>query len=268
MKVIYSFKVFKNHYKPIDDTFFKVAAFSVASASKFYKTKLYCDESSKNLFTQKGIIFDEYEILHEIKNYNGWLYCMPKIHAMIHEDEPYIHLDFDSLIFEKIYSSHTITYGYPEINLTNNSSLEQMDYLNKYYINPYNKYIVDRIEKLVSTQWNLIPNHSFIMVKSPELVREIYTKILKDIPLNVFEMITPMLIEQFLLYMFLLKNKVDIGFLSNLPTYDIIDKLMGSYKFYHFDFYANKNRSDEIDSILKILSNRYNINLNLEQTIF
>ena len=57
MKVIYSFKKFNHHYKPLDDTFYKVAAASVASASKFYKTKLYCDIQSAALFQENPSVF-------------------------------------------------------------------------------------------------------------------------------------------------------------------------------------------------------------------
>jgi len=267
MKVIYSFKKFNHHYKPLDDTFYKVAAASIASASKFYKTKLYCDSQSAALFQEKEIKFDEVVILDSINDYNGKLYCIPKILAMIEESEPYIHLDLDAMIFEKIYSPHTITYGYKEIELKNNSRTDQIDYLNKFYINPYNEFLKDRFEDL-NPSWSTIPNHAFVMVKSPELVKTIYSQLLDKIPFDSLERISPMLIEQFLLYQVLKNNKTDIGWVSEFPTEIITDKLMGSFKLFHFQFYYEKNRKSEIDSIIKLLTDRYSIKLNLNPRIF
>ena len=266
MKVIYSFKTFKHHYKPLDETFYKVAACSVAAASKFYKTKLYCDSNSAGLFQEKEIKFDEVVVLDSINNYNGELYCMPKILAMIEEDEPYIHMDLDSMIFEKIYSPHTITYAYKELELANNSKTNQIDYLNKFYVNPYNEFLKDKLE-YINPSWSTIPNHSFVMVKSPELVKKIYSDLINEISSDI-EKISPMLLEQFLLYQVLKNNNTDIGYITEFPTEVITDKIMGSFKFFHFQFYYENDRKDEIDSILDLLIDRYNIKVNLKPRLF
>lgn len=267
MKVIYSFKKFNHHYKPLDDTFYKVAATSVASASKFYKTKMYCDSQSAALFQEKNINFDEVVILSSIDNYNGKLYSIPKILAMIEESEPYIHLDLDALIFEKIYSPHTITYAYKEVELKNNSKTDQIDYLNKYYVNPYNNFLKNILSEM-NPSWSTIPNHSFVMVKTPQLVKTIYETLLSKIPEDVLENISPMLIEQFLLYQTLKDNKVDIGWVSEFPTESITSTLMGSFKLFHFQFYYEKGRKSEIDSILNLLTDTYDINVNLNPRLF
>ena len=267
MKVIYSFKKFNHHYKPLDDVFYKVAAASVASASKFYKTKMYCDSQSAALFQEKKIQFDELVILDSINNYTGKLYSIPKILAMIEESEPYIHLDLDALIFEKIYSPHTITYAYKEVELKNNSKTNQIDYLNKYYVNPYNNFLKDILPD-INPSWSTIPNHSFVMVKSPQLVKTIYQDLLNKIPYDILENISPMLIEQFLLYQTLKNNKVDIGWVSEFPTEDITSTLMGSFKLFHFQFYYETDRKFEIDSILDLLTNIYDININLNPRLF
>jgi hypothetical protein len=40
MKAIYSYKIFSDQRKPLDKTFWKLAAYSVKSASKYYRTVL------------------------------------------------------------------------------------------------------------------------------------------------------------------------------------------------------------------------------------
>lgn len=237
MKVIYSFKKFENHYKPLGCEFFKLAKYSVESSSKWYTTKLYSDKVSKKLFNEQGIFFDEYETLDSIESYSGNSYCIPKIYAMMSESLPYIHLDFDAIIYEKLTLQNSITYGNVEVDLNFRANTDAIEYLQNHYITPFNKYLQGIFEDDIDIEWGEIPNHSLIAVKNPYLIKQVYTTILEKTGESKVEKVTPMLLEQFLLYRYLEKNGVDIGYIHKNSIHELNKKLVGSYKFYHFQKY-------------------------------
>mgnify|MGYP000114721365 FL=1 len=252
MKVIYSFKQFSNHYKPLDDSFYRLAKYSVECASKWYKTKLYSDKTSIKVFNSYGVYFDEYEVLEEIEQYKGRNYCIPKLYAMIAETNPYIHLDFDAIVFEKLNFKESITYGNVEIDLKYRANTDAIHYILKHYIEPYRLVLKDKFDTEIDDDWDEIPNHSLIAVKNPDLVRSIYTNILSLVAENELEKVTPMIIEQYLLYRYLVKNKIKVGYISKHVIPGIEKKIKGSYKFYHFQKY-NKDtpESNFINNFLK-----------------
>lgn len=237
MKVIYSFKQFKKHYKPLNSAFFRLAKYSVECSSKWYRTKLYSDSSSREIFNSYGIYFDEYEILESIETYSGNSYCIPKIYSMISESSPYIHLDFDAIIYENLVLQNSITYGNTEVDLTYRANTDAINYVQEQYIKPYTAYLQGLFEKEVDIEWGEIPNHSLIAVKNPELVSSVYKNILNKVGKSKIEKVTPMLIEQFLLYRYLKKNEVDIGYIHKNSIHKVEEKIIGSYKFYHFQKY-------------------------------
>ena len=100
MKVIYAFKQFSKHYKPFDDTFFELARLSVELSKKYYTTEFYCDSESKILFEANGVFFDKVIVSDKIESYSGSLTSMAKVYAMIEQTEPYIIVDFDTLILK------------------------------------------------------------------------------------------------------------------------------------------------------------------------
>lgn len=261
IKAIYSFKQFKNHYKPLNKEFYKLAKYSVDQASKFYRTKLYCDKKSKNIFTKYDILFDEYEVLDSIESYKGRSYCMPKVYAMIAETSPYVHLDFDAIVYEELVFDKSITYGNLEVDLTYRANTDAINYLQSHYIKDYEEYLGTIFEDTIEVDWRKVPNHSLIAVKNPELLKEIYTEILDKVPYDVIEKVTPMLIEQYLPYRYFIKNKVQIGFIDKHVIPEIGTKLNGSFRFFHYQNYNSNtfemeqlfNRIDKIYSKSQII---------------
>ena len=225
MTAIFAFKIIDNHYKPINDDFIRLTKLSVKSAKKFYKTKIYCDVNSHNFFTQNNILFDEVVIINEFIDDYPTQYSIPKIYAMIKETEPYILMDLDVVLFEKLESSRTITYGYPEINLNRNVNLNDVTWAHDSYIKPF----INNIQKYYSEQelsamnWSIYPCFCVVIVKNPLIMSTIFKTLFKLIDIKDINEITPTLLEQFLSHQYIIKHNVDFGFISEEATDDTYD---------------------------------------------
>lgn len=221
MTAIFAFKIIDNHYKPINDDFIRLAKLSVKSAKKFYKTKMYCDVNSHILFTQNNILFDEVVIIDEFIDDYPAQYSIPKIYAMIKETEPYILMDLDVVLFEKLESQRTITYGYPEINLNKKHlNIPTVAWAHDAYITPF----VNNIQKYYTEQelsmmnWSIYPCFCVVIVKNPMIMSIIFKTIFELIDKKDINSITPTLLEQFLSHQYILKYNVDFGFINEDAT--------------------------------------------------
>jgi hypothetical protein len=262
MKVIFAFTSVTNHYKPLNNDFLKLAKLSVKSASKFYKTKIYCDTKSLNIFNENNITFDEVILIDDfIKDYtdnylNTNQYSISKIYAMMQESEPYILMDLDVVLFEKLESTHTITYGQPELRINEYLGTRQLEWVNKSYLNPFSLikgHFSD--EEIGEFDWITYPSFCVIMVKNPLFVSETYNKILNKIPKKDVLKITPTLLEQFLFHQSVIKHMVDFGFfISNIYYSETVSDFMSliSQKFVHLNI--NKQTiKEEIEYLEKIV---------------
>lgn len=266
MKVIYAFKQYhKPHYKPIDANFFKLAKLSVELAKKFYKTEFYCDSSSKILFEENGVAFDEVIVLDKIENYTGSITSMSKIYAMMEQSEPYIILDLDTLIFQKLPEVYTIGFAYPEIvRLHLNTLIDEprpnayLDYLDRFYKQPLDNH------RHKFPEWFIVhpdssANNSLVMVRHPFLVTAIYKEILSKFTFKDLDDIGAMFIEQFLLYFYLKNHNIDVGYFADnrvVPT--TINYELVMHKFIHMMDY---HEDVKLDEKMNYISNLYNIKL-------
>lgn len=261
MKAIYGFTFVSNHYKPFNDDFIKLAKLSVKSAKKFYTTKIYCDSKSLKRFNENDITFDEVLLIddfimgHVDKDSNTNQYSISKIYAMMNETEPYLLLDFDVVLFEKLDSNHTITYGQPELLIDEYLTTKQLEWVNESYFSPFSsikKYFNDELDVI---DWITYPSFCVVMVKNPFFVSESYKKIFNKIPKDDIFKITPTLLEQFLLHQYVIKHKVDFGFfISNIYYNDTVFDFMSliSQKFVHLNI--NKQTiKEEIKYLEKIV---------------
>jgi hypothetical protein len=263
MKVIYSHKILPHVYKPFDDIFYDVAKKSIECAKKFYKTKLYCDLESKDLFEKKGLVFDEIEILPEIQNYKGSIFSVPKILTMIHETEPYIHIDFDVLLFDKLNVKKDVTFGYSDVDFIKFPHLHVIDDITSKYVKPFKEYFIEcfKNENYGSWSWNLIPNNCVIVVKNPKIVSDIYTDILEKVNGIIDIEITDgninagyaMFIEQYMLGNKLLESDIEFDFVyengNNFPFYneECLDSPFMDNKFIHLQgFNTKKNMTKKV----------------------
>jgi hypothetical protein len=258
MNAIYAYKEFPNHYKPLNDDFYELAKLSIISAKRFYKTVLYCDEETNRKFIENKLFFDEVVILKKIEDYSGRLYCIPKIFAMLEQNEPYIMLDFDSVIMEPITSNHSIAYGYYEVNLLNTSNDDVIDWYYQSYVMPFRLYIKEYFtgRELSLFDWSKVPNFSLMLINNPHTIKHIFDTIIERIPLHVMEKCTPTLIEQFLCYQFLTILNVDNGPLINQMYLEDLEKVKFIDQNFLYKKYTHININDSnIKEILELLRN-------------
>ncbi len=244
MNAVYAYTQKDHHYKPLNENFVRLAKLSVKSSKKYYKTRFYCDEPSLQFFNENGIFFDEIIMVDDFVKDYPTVSSISKIYAMIHQTEPYLLLDFDTVLLEEITSPYTITYGHPEIQINNKYiSLDTLLYTHNRYLEPFNnhirKYFNDN--ELLKMDWLMYPSFCLVMVKAPLLIGEIYLNIFNTILKEDIAKIPSELVEQFLCHQKIVKYKVDYGFLST-------------------DHYEN---GDHLDfNIMNIISKKY-VHLNI-----
>lgn len=232
MKAIFSFKFFKDINYLNEIRFYNYARLAVASASKFYPTHLYCCEKGKYILTKQwGIKFDEITVLDELTDYEGNMYCYPKMLAMIKETKPYVHLDFDTYITFPLFSDNVVKFGHAEVfNNKEKLRASSLVYLNENYFEPHQtifKKILDK-DFVDSFDWNTIPNNSAVIVNSPDIVKTIYEKILVDTD-DIIQSKSKtshlcQYIEQFLLCKYLEYYNIDFDFIYHLNPIIFTDK--------------------------------------------
>lgn len=251
-RVIYSYKILHKYWKEKNDLFFTLAKLSVALAKKHYTTVLYCDRGTESVFKKKGIEFDEVIFLPSLKEVNEDNYGLAKILAMQEQTQPYIIIDLDTLLFQPIYSNHTITFGYKEADPSKEWG---MNYIREYYLDPYQNF-KNKID--IKLDWTVFPNNSVVMVQNPYIVSNVFDKILNIVGKD-YKQSTVQFYEQMLLYAYLKDLEVDIGFLYETPPvieqedpYEL-DKVL-SKKFAHFDYY---HRQPSCEPLIRELSKNF-----------
>lgn len=258
MNAIFAYNRMDYHYKPMNDDFFILAKLSVKSAKKYYNTKFYGDKYSYDLFCNKGIDFDDVIIINDediFKYYN--IYSISKIYGMMMETEPYILLDFDVVLFEKLESNKTITYGQPELIIEEDIALKELNWVYKSYINPFDENLKDFYTKeLEDFRWKVYPSFCVMMVNNPLFVSSSYKDIFNRIPQETIHKLTPTLLEQLLLHQYVNYHKVDYGFFIKYNYYNIDTDFhpikMVSKKFVHLNINEGNIKS-ELEYLEKII---------------
>jgi len=257
MIALYSFIKLARYYKPINNDFIRLAKLSVESVSRFYKTKIYCDTESLELFTKNQIYFDEVVIIDEFiddyKNHSS----IGKIYAMMTETEPYISFDLDIILFEKISTTHTIAYSHPEVIINETSRINELNWVNEKYHTPFNLHLKEFYTDTSHFNWTVYPCFCIVYVNNPLLISSIYKDIFNRLPIDTIEKIPPLLLEQFLCHQYIIKYKTDFGFLSdnitihnNFTLLDLVSK-----KYLHINI-NNPNSKSIIKNLETIFFNK------------
>jgi hypothetical protein len=253
MIAVYSFIKLHKYYKPINQDFIRLAKLSVESVSRFYKTKIYCDADSLQLFNGNQIYFDEVVIIDEfINNYKNHS-SIAKIYAMMTETEPYISFDLDVVLFEKLTTTHTISYSHPEVAIDTDTRLNELNWVNEKYRIPFNSHLTEFYTDTSYFNWTLYPCFCVLYVNNPLLISSIYKDIFNRLPIETIEQIPPVLLEQFLCHQYVLKYKTDFGFLSENTPIDTEFSLLDlvSKKYLHINI--NESNSNGIIKKLETL---------------
>jgi hypothetical protein len=109
MKIIHTYFQINGYMK---QSICSMMTLSALLAKKNYgNIHLYCDESTADLVKKIGIPYDSIDT-NILKNFNGKTFSIPKLLTFAAQTEPYIHIDFDTFIFDKIdfekYTGRTI----------------------------------------------------------------------------------------------------------------------------------------------------------------
>lgn len=255
-------------WKPKDEYFWNLAKLSVEYSNKFYTTVLYSDKRTYDIFTSKGIVFDEWvdmsKEFHKITIHN---YSMAKIESMIRQTTPYVVLDLDILLFEKIHSPHSVTFGFKEVDTTSIDTLHakgsHLDYINEYYKKYYDRFRNNVVDTPVDFDWCVFPNNSIVIVNNPHIVSEVYQYILNLLGDDIYKIpptYTAQFYEQFLFYNYLKYYNTDIGFIYDKtpnPKFDKKEndfKHLYSNKFLHLESY---DKDSDMRSVIDYLKKQW-----------
>ena len=271
MKAIYSYKILDRFWKKRTEDFFKLAKVSVEYSKKLYPTVLYTDNYSKSVFDKNGVIFDEYVVDDSLfKDVNEHTYGLSKFVIFENENNPYISLDLDTILFQKIYSDKSIVYGYKEIDFKEsfydslklespNDQQKQfhMDYTEKYYWKYFMLMDEEFSKRKLLHYTDTYPSNSLIVVNNPSLMREC-SLMVRELVNKSYRKFTVQFYEQYLLYALLRNYKASIGFLhKKTPIIDLKEEYrlpqLLRYKFLHLDTY---DRSPEVMDLVNTLNDR------------
>lgn len=248
MVAVYAYKYLNKYWKGHSDSFFDVARLSTKLSRRFYKTILYTDLQTQELFKSKNIEFDEVIIVDSFSEVTENSYGLAKILAMMKQNTPYVILDLDTLLFEPVNTTSTIAYGYNEIAP---KTLVGVDYIHNHYIKYYDLFKDRLTVNTYEIDWTVFPNNSLVVVNNPQLVTDIYKEILKIID-GRYTSTSVQYYEQKLLFDYLRDCKTKIKFFYDKPP--IIEHELDNYtfreilskKFLHFDFYFRHPSSKKV----------------------
>jgi len=263
MKAIYSYKILDRFWKKRTEDFFKLAKISVEYTSRIFPTVLYTDAKSKEIFDREEIYFDEYIIDEEFfREVNEHTYGLSKFAIFLNHKSPYVSLDLDTVIFEKISSTDSVTYGYKEVNFTKPTDYEEkqahIDYLTKYYWR-YFMLVDDDFKKRGFKHYtDTYPSNSLVMVNNPPLMKKCAEEVLALVKKN-YRKYTVQFYEQYLLAAFLRNYQSDVGYLySSNPIIDLREKYelpdIFKFKFVHLDTYDRDTEVMELVNKLELFN--------------
>lgn len=99
MKIIHTYFQINGY---IDQNTCTMMLLSALLAKKNYgNIHLYCDKATAELVRKVGIPYDTVDT-KVLKDFNGKTFSIPKLLTFAAQTEPYIHIDFDTFIFDKI----------------------------------------------------------------------------------------------------------------------------------------------------------------------
>ena len=260
MKVIYTFKVVPGIDLLGTDLLYNITRLSTHYSSKHYRTELYCDSESCKFFEHPDFKFNKINILHELDEYSGSIFSIPKMITCIHQKEPYIHLDFDAFIFRKLNLKADVTFGYYDADYSIYPITKHSEYVNNVYINTYEKYVKSKLpeEEYKDWQWKIFPNNSLLGVQNYRVVSQLYTYILQKFNSMIYEpdpdAHIAQFLEQYLLLTYLEFNSISFETIYknnpiNIAKQDILKKIKW-FKYLHLqDFRIAGTHSNNLYNI-------------------
>jgi hypothetical protein len=165
------------------------------------------------------------------------------------QTEPYIHLDFDTIILRHLTFDKDVTFGYYDEDYSPYTIIKYSPFVYNIYINSFENYVKNYYtpDEYLQWRWMKFPNNSLFAVNDYIFVSQSYSEILerlKDVTLlpdpetNIGQFI-----EQFLIVSYLDSNKKTYGSVYKTNPIKILkdsntDKL-NKFKFIHLQNYKN-----------------------------
>ena len=255
-RIIYTYKMTHiGHHKGFTDRGIDMMKLSVQSANKFYKTILYCDIASYKLFKLNKIPFDKIVVVDWLTNHNYDNFGLAKLETMLNQTEPYIHIDLDTIITNKIIidCNYDIQWGYSEVDLGINTkyptrgsgklSIDTINYLYENYILVATKYESNNINNFDFTR---VTNNSLIIVNNPYIIADVIRDVKSKCNSykNIINSSVNMFIEQFMLYQLVIEKKyITSGILSESTYNDLSQYWVDNIKYDNdiFKLFINNN---------------------------
>jgi len=283
MRVLHSFHLVREGTKGnmfIPKELMYIQVLSALLAKKNYgNIHFYTTQEISKQVQEIGIPYDsiDCDVLSGLKTKT---FSIPKLKVFEAQKEPYIHIDTDTLLFDKLPDRNNVDILYPHPDM--GSGFDLVGQIRSYYALFYVLEDQHTEFKIKNLNINDVPNFNFIVVKNPHLFSKATKKSLKHYYKNkrVIDKMTygACYIEQLMIHLNLMeiseeyynatkKGEIfysDVEFtikkeenISNLyPITLIIPKLNNE-----FGFYEKKIIND--DSLIRLFENKFNRHLHL-----
>lgn len=270
MKVIYTCKTMEKIPLVRFPLFLEVSKLSLDMANKFYRTELYCDNESKDFFVEHEYPFDEIIVLPELEEFSGEIFSIPKLITYTHQNEPYIHLDLDTILLDKIEFSDSVMFGFFDGDYRGLNDFEYKPFIKEDYVDMFENNLKTHFkpEQYLTWGWEVFPNSCLFGVNDFGGVSESYSNILRDFKMLLLsedpgaKLAT--FLEQFMIINQLDKKGIDYScltpqnsFFALEPSFELTDDVMEeilSKKFihlHHFHRHPIETMSYILDNIIK-----------------
>lgn len=180
MKIVHSWIPVKGINKYDDQKwFYTMTLLSVlASKQSFGNIHLVTTKDGKKDIEKLKIPYDSISTELEGKQFTPRNYSLGKLDAHLVQDEPYLHIDNDTFLFESriIPEWKRFSFGFPDVNYP--LTMESVNYLYETYINPYNsvkEYFDNKF--FHETAFEIIPNCSIMGGNDIDTIKSVYKEI-------------------------------------------------------------------------------------------
>lgn len=285
MKVIQSYIPYQEPYTfTLDRDYVYIMMLSSLLAKEHYDSvTLYTNNIQKQFFVDMGFVYEyDTDVLNEV---DMELWVLPKLLSCLSQNEPFIHIDLDTLLLDKLnidaYKSPYI-FAHPDISDediirdgTIKSTFQDWNlwvffkvYLEYYYTFHLN---IEQIENPIPTELCSIPqlpNMSVILIK--ENFHQFKKALLATLDLYNFKRYefdsnrnSAMFLEQMCLPLYLKQEteNIDFGFLNT--TKEIRSQTIETVNSNRFQFYhlggANRNNPNLISMVIDKIINDFGI---------
>ena len=205
MKIVHSWLQMDSHHRQ-DKFFYQMTLLSILAAKKsFGNIHLYTNKEGKKHFDQFNFPYDSVSTELEGMDCSNGGFAMGKVKTYTLQDEPFIHIDHDTFLFESRYlpNSYRFYFGFPDLQLP--FTMRSWLAVDETYFQTYKEFS-DLFDETFywKTNFDIIPNASIFGGTDNKTIKEVYG-VLLDVYLQNQERFdknkwSSCLLEQFLFF--------------------------------------------------------------------